>query len=142
MTNSKPTILIMRILWVALLCCSLATVTICQTSQPTPIPIAGAPESPAQLRQETFELVWKPANRNFYDPNFNGVDWKAIHDRYAPRVAATTSDAELYSLLQLMVNELHQSHFWVIAPQAIPKLRPKPKHQLEDSGEDLADEPD
>src|SRR5262249_46837195 len=142
MTNSRPTILIMRIFWVALLFCSLATLTISQTSQPTPIPITGAPESPAQMRQETFELVWKTVNKSFYDPNFNGVDWKAVHDRYAPRVAATTSDAELYPLLQLMVNELHQSHFWVIAPQAIPKLRPKPKRQLEDSIEDLAAEPD
>ena len=84
------------------------------------------PESPeAKNRREAFELVWQTVNKNFYDSNFNGVDWKAVHDRYAPKVARATSDHELYSVLQLMVNELHQSHFWIIPPEAIPKLLPK-----------------
>ena len=73
-------------------------------------------------RQETFEIVWKTVNQTFYDPKFGGVDWQAVHERYAPMVARVTSDAELHTLLQLMVNELHQSHFFVIPPQAIPKL--------------------
>ena len=74
-----------------------------------------------------------------YDPKFNGVDWKAVHDRYAPRIALVTSDRELYGLLQLMVNELHQSHFWIIPPEAIPKLLPK--HD-EGSDQENADESD
>lgn len=73
-------------------------------------------------RQQAFETVWKTVNQTFYDPKFGGVDWKAVHERYAPLVAGVTSDSELHSLLQLMVNELHQSHFFVIPPQAIPKL--------------------
>jgi carboxyl-terminal processing protease len=77
---------------------------------------------PALRRQETFEVVWKTVNQRFYDPKFGGVDWKAVHERYAPLVARANSDAELHSLLQLMVNELHQSHFFVIPPQAIPKI--------------------
>ncbi|MEK6335588.1 MAG: S41 family peptidase [Acidobacteriota bacterium] len=83
-------------------------------------------ESPeVKNRRESFEIVWQTVNKSFFDPNFNGVDWKAVHDRYAPLVARTTSDRELYSLLQLMVNELHQSHFWIIPPEAVPKLLPK-----------------
>jgi carboxyl-terminal processing protease len=79
------------------------------------------------LRLETFKLVWQTVNQHFYDPNFNGVDWKAVHDRYAAKLDGVTTDAELYSLLQLMVNELHQSHFWIIPPEKIPKLRTKPR---------------
>ncbi|HSQ23693.1 MAG TPA: S41 family peptidase [Pyrinomonadaceae bacterium] len=81
----------------------------------------------ASKRRETFELVWQTVDKSFYDPSFNGVDWKAVHDRYSPQAMRAASDAELYSVLQLMVNELHKSHFWIIPPEAIPKLRPKPK---------------
>ncbi len=142
MKYSRRMTFIARAFCAALLGCWLTTTTTAQTPAGPPIPVASSPERSAKIRQETFELVWQTVNKTFYDPNFNGVDWKAIHDRYAPRVAAATSDAELYSLLQLMVNELHQSHFWVIAPEEIPKLRPKPKRALADSNEDLAEEPD
>jgi carboxyl-terminal processing protease len=97
-------------------------------------------ESPeAKKRRESFEIVWQTVDKNFYDPKFNGVDWKAVHDRYAPRIARATSDRELYALLQLMVNELHQSHFWIIPPEAIPKLMPK--HD-EGNDQENADESD
>jgi len=97
-------------------------------------------ESPeAKKRRESFEIVWQTVDKSFYDPKFNGVDWKAVHDRYAPRIALVTSDRELYGLLQLMVNELHQSHFWIIPPEAIPKLLPK--HD-EGSDQENADESD
>ncbi|HKP38481.1 MAG TPA: S41 family peptidase [Pyrinomonadaceae bacterium] len=86
-----------------------------------------APTDQQKLRRETFELVWQTVDRNFYDPNFNGVDWKAVHDRYSAQLDKVTTDAQLYSLLQLMVNELHQSHFWIVPPERIPKLRSKPR---------------
>ena len=141
MRNFKLTTLITRTVCVAFLYCAFAILATAQTPSSTPVPIISAPESSAKLRQDTFELVWQTVNKSFYDPNFNGIDWKAVHDRYAPRVAATTSDTQLYALLQLMVNELHQSHFWVIAPEAIPKLRPKPKRQQQASAEEVEDEP-
>ena len=98
----------------------------CVTAFPQQIQSEIAPpqvsQADAARRQEAFETVWKTVNQTFYDPKFGGVDWKAVHERYAPMVARMTSDSELHSLLQLMVNELHQSHFFVIPPQAIPKL--------------------
>lgn len=81
----------------------------------------------ASKRRETFELVWQTVNKSFYDPTFHGLDWNAVHDRYAPQAMRATTDTELYSVLQSMVNELHKSHFWIIPPEAIPKLRAKPK---------------
>src|SRR5437870_5365779 len=43
--------------------------------------------SDAEKRRASFEMVWQTVDKNFYDPKFNGVDWKAVHDRYAPLVA-------------------------------------------------------
>jgi len=94
-------------------------------SQQTAVPNKPQPDatpSDIEKRRAAFELVWQTVDKNFYDPNFNGVNWKAIHDRYAPLIARTTTDQELYLLLQQMVNELHQSHFWIIPPQSIPEL--------------------
>ncbi len=76
----------------------------------------------ATLRQEAFEIVWRTIKEQFYDPNFGGVDWDKVRSRYAPRVALTNSNEELHLLLQEMLNELHQSHFLIIPPDAIPKF--------------------
>ncbi|RMG54472.1 MAG: PDZ domain-containing protein [Acidobacteria bacterium] len=70
----------------------------------------------SDLRQQTFELVWRRVKEKHYDPQLNGVDWDAIHEKYAPLVAAARSDDEFYALLNQMLGELHQSHFAVIPP--------------------------
>jgi len=119
--------LIARIVCITLLSGLCITIAVAQDPITTPAPVVVRSENLNKVREETFELVWQTVNKSFYDQKFNGVNWQAVHERYAPRVAAARSDAEFYSLLQLMVNELHQSHFWIIAPEAIPKLRPKPR---------------
>lgn len=132
--KSKSSILLLALLL------SLSLTALAQQAGTASANSANSSESPeAKKRRESFEMVWQTVDRSFYDPNFNGVDWKAVHDRYAPRIALATSDRELYSLLQLMVNELHQSHFWIIPPEAIPKLLPK--HD-EGNDEENADESD
>ena len=41
-------------------------------------------------RIKAFEKVWKIINEDFYDPGFNGADWKGARDRYRPRIEAAT----------------------------------------------------
>ena len=103
---------------------SLAAVSAFAQQLPTEIGRPQPDQTDAARRQDAFEIVWRTVNQTFYDPKFGGVDWKAVHERYAPLVARVNSDIELYLLLQQMINELHQSHFFVIPPQAIPKLSP------------------
>lgn len=67
-------------------------------------------------RAEVFEQVWKTVNEKYYDPSFNGTDWKAVRARYAARVEAVKSDDELYQLLQAMVGELRDAHTRVRDP--------------------------
>ena len=132
--KSKSSILLFALL------VSLSLTALAQQAATTSANSGSSSESPeAKKRRESFEIVWQTVDKSFYDPKFNGVDWKAVHDRYAPRIALVTSDRELYGLLQLMVNELHQSHFWIIPPEAIPKLLPK--HD-EGSDQENADESD
>src|SRR5262245_30789507 len=79
-------------------------------------PFALAQQSTAELRRQTFEIVWGTVKRKSFDPKLNGVDWEAVHRQYAPRIAAAGSDDEFYKLLNEMLGELKQSHFAVIPP--------------------------
>ncbi len=139
---------------IALLLCALPLGTIPPSTlgqQPSPVRIA-SPQSPAQSdsskRQESFKIVWQTVNDLFFDPTFGGVNWTKVRERYEPLVAKTNSDRELHELLQRMLNELHQSHFLVIPPEAIPRIRiKKPAHdavakvdQAVDEGQDSGDE--
>lgn len=71
----------------------------------------------AQERVKVFEEVWKTIDEKYYDASFNGVDWKAVHERYRPRVDAVTSDAGLYALLGQMAGELRDAHTRVRSPR-------------------------
>lgn len=89
---------------------------------PAPQPIVGAvpaAESSTDIRQQTFDIVWKTVKEKHFDPTLGGLDWEKIRQQYQPKVAAVKSDAELYRLLQLMLGELHQSHFNIIPPEAV-----------------------
>jgi carboxyl-terminal processing protease len=69
-------------------------------------------------RVEVFEEVWNAINEKYYDPKFNGTDWREVHERYRLRVDTVKSDVELYDLLGLMVGELRDAHTRVRSPRA------------------------
>src|SRR5262249_22989437 len=71
------------------------------------------------IRQQTFEIVWRTVKEKHFDPAMGGVDWDKVRETYAPRAAAVKSDRELYLLLQEMLGELHQSHFNIIPPESV-----------------------
>ena len=89
-------------------------------TQTAPAPVAGGSAVTAtDVRQQTFDIVWRTVKEKHFDPTFGGVDWDKVRAEYAPRVAGVKNDHELYELLQRMLEELHQSHFGIIPPEAI-----------------------
>jgi carboxyl-terminal processing protease len=81
----------------------------------------------SERRNKTFQIVWQTVNDENFDPTFGGIDWTTVRARYAPRVARITTDQELYILLQQMLNEIPQSHFAIIPPDYIPRIKPRRK---------------
>src|SRR6266436_2788401 len=77
---------------------------------------------PEVTRTETFELVWGKINDTYWDRSFNGVNWKAIHDKYLPLVKVAARGDEFHSLLNQMVGELHVSHVRIMPPGAVVGL--------------------
>ena len=72
----------------------------------------------------TFELVWKKVNETFLDPAFGGVNWKEVHDRFQPQIAAATQDEEFYRLVNRMLWELNVSHANLIPPGSLARYEP------------------
>ncbi|MBW4469843.1 MAG: PDZ domain-containing protein [Stenomitos rutilans HA7619-LM2] len=63
---------------------------------------------PSQAK--VFEQIWQTVNDNFYDPKFNGVDWKAMRQKYSPLAAQTRSPEALTVVVNQMLAELKASH--------------------------------
>lgn len=76
-------------------------------------------KSAAEIRKETFDIVWRTVKEKHFDPTLGGVDWQKVREKYEPRVSTLNDNNALYSLLQEMLGELHQSHFNIIPPEAI-----------------------
>lgn len=111
------------------------------TPQP-PLAPAPAPElTDPQKRQQAFEIVWTTVKQVFYDPSFGGLDWEAVRSRYQPQIDQATTDVAVHQLLQHMLNELGQSHFLIIPPEAIPQFRDQ-EGDDEGEGDEPADQTD
>src|SRR6266498_1999915 len=76
-------------------------------------------ENRGDVRQKTFEIVWRTVKEKHFDPAMGGVDWDKARETYASKVAAVKSDRELYPLLQEMLGLLRQSHFNIIPPESL-----------------------
>ena len=82
----------------------------CRTSLPPKTVTAADETLSPEDRIAIFEDVWKTINEEYYDPSFHGVNWREVHERYMPRVAAAKTDIELYSLFEVMLAELRDAH--------------------------------
>jgi carboxyl-terminal processing protease len=83
-------------------------------------------EQSLQDRRDSLERIWKAVEENYYDPDFNGVDWKAVHERYRPMLDSLKSDEEFYKLMERMVGELHDAHTHVLSPERAQEFK---RHQ-------------
>jgi len=68
------------------------------------------------LREEwrqIFDEAWRQMRDFFYDPNMHGVDWKAMHDKYAPLVSHINNRNDLAYIIGEMIGELSTGHAYV-----------------------------
>jgi carboxyl-terminal processing protease len=70
-----------------------------------------------QDRRQVFDKIWKDVGEHYYDPEFGGVDWKEVQQRYAPLVEAVKNDQEFYALMDRMTGELHDAHTRFSSPE-------------------------
>ena len=58
----------------------------------------------------TLNEVWQKVDENFFDPKFNGVDWKQKRQEYESRVKQAQSIEEASGVINQMLSELNTSH--------------------------------
>ena len=61
-------------------------------------------------KKVVFEEAWSELNRNFFDPAFNGQNWRKLHDEWQPYAAGARTPDELRRDINLMIGELNASH--------------------------------
>ena len=95
-------------------------------------PSANAPFPAADdsWRQAALEYVWTTVNDKYYDPNLNGVDWKAVRRKYEPAILAAGSDDDYWDALDRMTGELKDSHTRVHGPKQVAQQRDYESHSL------------
>lgn len=59
---------------------------------------------------ECFDKIWKIINDEFWDPNFNGMDWEDARTRYKPKALATNDHESFSAIVNQMLAELKTSH--------------------------------
>ncbi|HKQ54032.1 MAG TPA: S41 family peptidase, partial [Pyrinomonadaceae bacterium] len=89
-----------------------------------------------ERRTKTFEMVWRTVYEENFDPTFGGVNWVAVYSRYQPLATRAPSDPALHVLLQRMLDEIPQSHFAIIPPDKIPRVKSKGKPPQAAGGEE------
>jgi tricorn protease len=72
----------------------------------------------AREKLEVFQQAWTYIRDNFFDANFNGVNWNSVRDEYAPLASGARTPDELRRLISLMLGELNSSHSGIGAPPA------------------------
>ncbi len=54
--------------------------------------------------------IWNLVNDNFYDPDFNGLDWSSVKEKYLPQARQSTNEDQLSRAINQMLAELRTSH--------------------------------
>ncbi|MBW4487630.1 MAG: peptidase S41 [Trichocoleus desertorum ATA4-8-CV12] len=64
----------------------------------------------AEPKSVVFEQAWQTVNEHFFDPKFNGIDWKATRSKYRPLIAQAHSMEAAADIINQMLSELQTSH--------------------------------
>lgn len=80
-------------------------------------PSLAEPAKPFTGYPALFDELWSDVDQNFYDPTFNGKDWKAIGARYRAQLSTVKTDRDFNRLANAMLGELHVSHLYLSQPE-------------------------
>jgi carboxyl-terminal processing protease len=98
------------------------------TASPTPLPPSPTPSptptptvvvTPSALQLSVFETLWQTVNDNYLYPDFNGLDWNAMHGEYAARVKAGMTDTDFYLAMAEMISRLGDDHSVFLSPERV-----------------------
>ena len=87
------------------------TPTAISTETPTPTPI------PLDSQLSIFEELWSIVNDTYVYPDFNGLDWSAIHDEYSQKITTCLTNDQFYLEMSVLISRLGDDHSFFLDPQ-------------------------
>jgi C-terminal processing protease CtpA/Prc/Tol biopolymer transport system component len=64
-------------------------------------------------RTQVFDEAWKALSQRFYDPDFHGKNWQALHDTYRPYALAASTSQDFRFVFNNMLGQLNASHMGI-----------------------------
>jgi len=75
--------------------------------------------------KQIYDEAWRQMRDFFYVPNMHGVDWKAMHDKYAVMLPNVNNRNDLTYLIGEMIAELSVGHAYISGGETKPLERIK-----------------
>ena len=70
-------------------------------------------------REAIFERVWTLVRDRYIYTDYRGLDWDAIRDEFAPRVAAAEDPEAFYGLMHELIDQLGDQHSRFESPREV-----------------------
>lgn len=70
-----------------------------------------------EMRLRVFDQVWRAINENYYDRNFNGLDWLGQRQQFRPQAETARDNGEFYRVLRGMLGKLGDAHTRIYSPE-------------------------
>jgi len=97
-----------------------ATLTPTATETQPPLPTGPTPTHlSATVQFRIFEKLWQTVKDNYLYPDYNGLDWKAMHDEYDQRISSNLSNAEFYRAMDELIFRLNDNHSIFLSPEEV-----------------------
>jgi C-terminal peptidase prc len=93
------------------------TPTYTPTSTPTITPSATLPPTPSPIQLGVFEGLWSTIRDDYLYPDFNGLNWDAIHAEYRHRIESGLYNVDFYNAMVEMVQRLNDDHSFFLSPE-------------------------
>jgi carboxyl-terminal processing protease len=89
------------------------TPTQVSTSTPTLTPIT------LFTQLHIFQNVWNTVNDTYVYPDFNGLDWNAVHLEYRQKISAGLTNRNFYLVMDELISSLGDDHSYFLDPQQV-----------------------
>ena len=88
-------------------------------TQVLPTPTITSTSLPMDLQLGIFEELWQLVKDDYLYPDFNGLDWDAVHVEYDARIRSGLSNAEFYFAMDEMIYRLGDDHSIFLSPEMV-----------------------
>ncbi len=108
--------------------CAVLTATACLAVALLPAGCAPTRKEPLltqqqrQLNVESFEHVWTTIHDEYWDPEFDGLDWPAVRHELRPKIEQAAVMSEARAVMRDMISRLELSHFAIIPAEVYKDL--------------------